>query len=50
LLHATRADLLRRLGRSAEAQAAYEEALRLVSSEPERRFFQHRIVEMRSAR
>ena len=42
--HATRADLLRRLGRPAEARAAYERALELVRSEPERRFLERRVA------
>jgi RNA polymerase sigma-70 factor (ECF subfamily) len=41
--HSTRAELLRRLGRSAEARAAYQAALALAVSEPERRFLRHRI-------
>ena len=45
-LHAARADLLRRLGRAAEARASYERALELVSSEPERRFLQRRLAEL----
>ena len=45
-LHSTRADLLRRLGRSAEAQEAYERALELAQSEPERRFLQRRLAEV----
>ncbi len=36
--HATRADLLRRLGRPAEALAAYDEAIRLAGNQPEREF------------
>jgi RNA polymerase sigma-70 factor (ECF subfamily) len=40
--HAARADLLRRLDRPAEARAAYERALELVRSEPERRFLERR--------
>ena len=48
LLHAVRADLLRRLGRATEAAAAYETALELVSLEPERRFLQRRLIELRS--
>jgi RNA polymerase sigma-70 factor (ECF subfamily) len=43
-LHAARADLLRRLGRPAEASAAYERALELVHSEPERRFLARRVA------
>ena len=38
LAHAARADLCRRLGRTAEARASYEQALRLTQQEPERRF------------
>lgn len=40
LFHATRADLLRRLGRSDEAAAAYDAALDLVGNEAERRFLE----------
>jgi len=47
LLHAVRADLLRRLGRRAEAAAAYDTALELVTLEPERRFLQRRLSELR---
>jgi RNA polymerase sigma-70 factor (ECF subfamily) len=46
LLHATRADLLRRLGRLADAAASYERALALVSNESERRFLERRLREM----
>jgi RNA polymerase sigma-70 factor (ECF subfamily) len=42
LLPAVRADLLRRLGRSAEAAAAYEVAIALAGNEPERAFLQRR--------
>jgi RNA polymerase sigma-70 factor (ECF subfamily) len=45
-LHATRAELLRRLGRSADARSAYERALELVRSDPERRFLQRRLAEL----
>jgi RNA polymerase sigma-70 factor (ECF subfamily) len=44
--HSTRADLLRRLGRTEEARAAFERALELAGSEPERRFLQGRIAEL----
>jgi RNA polymerase sigma-70 factor (ECF subfamily) len=47
LLHSARADLLRRLGRTAEAIAAYEQALALVSQGPERRFIEGRLDELR---
>jgi RNA polymerase sigma-70 factor, ECF subfamily len=45
-LHSTRAELLRQLGRSAEARAAYCRAIELTSSEPERRFLARRIAEL----
>ena len=45
-LHATRADLLRRLGREREARAAYGRALELVHSEAERRFLELRLAEL----
>jgi RNA polymerase sigma-70 factor (ECF subfamily) len=43
--HSTRAELLRRLGRIAEARAAYREALALARTVPERRFLERRIAE-----
>jgi RNA polymerase sigma-70 factor, ECF subfamily len=43
LLPASRADLLRRLGRDAEAVAAYREALDLAPTDTERRFLRRRI-------
>ena len=43
--HSTRAELLRRLGRLPEARAAYQSALELATSEPERRFLLGRIAE-----
>jgi RNA polymerase sigma-70 factor (ECF subfamily) len=48
LMHATRADLLRRLGMSADAAASYGRALALVSNESERRFLERRLHEMQS--
>jgi RNA polymerase sigma-70 factor (ECF subfamily) len=48
LLHAARADLLRRAGRFAEASAAYEQALTLVGTAPERRFLDRRLAEVRA--
>jgi RNA polymerase sigma-70 factor (ECF subfamily) len=45
-LHATRAELLRRLGRSEDARAAYDRALELVRSDAERRFLEGRIAEL----
>jgi RNA polymerase sigma-70 factor (ECF subfamily) len=44
--HSTRAELLRRLGRTAEARAAYREALALARSVPERRYLERRIAEI----
>jgi RNA polymerase sigma-70 factor (ECF subfamily) len=49
LLHAARADLLRRMGSVAEAVASYERALALASNESERRFLAGRLKEMRAA-
>jgi RNA polymerase sigma-70 factor (ECF subfamily) len=46
LAHAARADMCRRLGRRAEARAAYERALGLTRQEPERRFLQRRLAEL----
>ena len=43
LFHATRADLLRRLGREAEADAAYRRALELATNPAERRFLEGRL-------
>jgi RNA polymerase sigma-70 factor (ECF subfamily) len=48
LLPATRADLLRRLGRTAEARTAYEAALALAPTEPERRFLTRRLGQLAS--
>jgi RNA polymerase sigma-70 factor (ECF subfamily) len=45
-LHSTRADLLRRLGRTDEARRAYRQALELSHAEPERRFLQRRLAEL----
>jgi RNA polymerase sigma-70 factor (ECF subfamily) len=47
LVHAARADLCRRLGRTTEAQVSYERALGLTQQEPERRFLQRRLQELR---
>jgi RNA polymerase sigma-70 factor (ECF subfamily) len=44
--HAARADLLRRLGRRAEAREAYQRALSLTSQEPERRYLTRRMEEL----
>ena len=49
LLPATRADLLRRLGRDQEAAAAYREALELALTDAERRFLRRRLAEVGAA-
>jgi RNA polymerase sigma-70 factor (ECF subfamily) len=46
LAHAARADLCRRLRRTAEARASYERALDLTRQEPERRFLERRLAEL----
>lgn len=48
-LHTARGEILRRLGRHAEAAAAYRKALGLTSSEPVRRFVARRLAEVESA-
>ncbi|WP_396452742.1 RNA polymerase sigma factor [Actinomadura sp.] len=45
--HSTRADLLRRAGRTAEAERAYQRALELTRTAPERRFLETRLAELR---
>jgi RNA polymerase sigma-70 factor (ECF subfamily) len=49
LLPSAKADILRRLGRRAEAAAAYERALALVTQDAERRYLERRLREVRSA-
>ena len=49
LLHAARADLLRRMGSYDEAANSYTRALTLVSNESERRFLQRRLESLKSA-
>jgi RNA polymerase sigma-70 factor (ECF subfamily) len=49
LLHATRADLLRRLGSFAEAAKSYARGLELAANESERRFLERRLHEVQSA-
>jgi RNA polymerase sigma-70 factor, ECF subfamily len=46
LAHAARAELCRRLGRTAEARASFERALKLTKQEPERRFLERRLAEL----
>jgi RNA polymerase sigma-70 factor (ECF subfamily) len=45
-LHATRAELLRRLDRPDDARAAYSRALELVHADAERRFLERRLAEL----
>lgn len=47
LAHSARADMCRRLGRTAEARSAYEKALALTQQEPERQFLQERIRQLK---
>jgi RNA polymerase sigma-70 factor (ECF subfamily) len=47
LFHAARADLLRRIGSSADAAKSYGRALALVTNESERRFLERRLHEVR---
>jgi len=44
--HSVRADLYRRLGKTAEARAAYQEALALTQLAPDRRFLEKRLREL----
>jgi RNA polymerase sigma-70 factor, ECF subfamily len=46
LAHASRAELCRRLGRTADARASFERALTLTRQEPERRFLERRLSEL----
>jgi RNA polymerase sigma-70 factor (ECF subfamily) len=50
LLHSTRADLLRRLGRSEEASAAYRRAIELATNPVEREFLRRRLAEVSPSR
>ncbi len=47
LAHSARADMYRRLGRTAEARASYEKALALTQQEPERQFLAGRLDELK---
>ena len=49
LLHATRADLLRRMGSTAEAAKGYRRALELVTNDTERRYLERRLREVEVA-
>ncbi|MGH3493934.1 MAG: tetratricopeptide repeat protein [Sciscionella sp.] len=44
--HSTRADLLRRAGRTNEARHAYQRALEGAQTDPERRFLQQRLTDL----
>lgn len=48
LAHSARADLLRRLGRTDDALAAYATALKLTTQEPERRFMERRMAALKT--
>jgi len=48
LFHASRADLLRRLGRNSEARLAYERAIGLTTNQVEKEYIRKRIAEMRA--
>ena len=48
LAHAARADLCRRLGRTAQARESYRRALELTRLEPERRFLERRLAEIKN--
>jgi RNA polymerase sigma-70 factor, ECF subfamily len=47
LAHSARADMYRRLGRTAEARSSYEKALALTQQEPERKFLEERIRQLK---
>jgi RNA polymerase sigma-70 factor (ECF subfamily) len=47
LVHSARADMCRRLGRTAEARASYEKALALTQQEPEQQFLARRLKELK---
>ena len=47
LTHSTRAELCRRLGLTAEAAESYQRALGLTSQDPQRRFLERRMEEIR---
>ncbi len=49
LLHAARADLLRRMGLHAEAAGSYEQAMELTANDSERRFLRGRLEEVRAS-
>jgi RNA polymerase sigma-70 factor (ECF subfamily) len=46
LAHSARAEMCRRLGRTADARASYQHALSFAKLEPERRFLERRLREL----
>jgi len=48
LAHSARAELCRRLGRTADARASYQRALGLTRQEPEQRFLERRLADLRA--
>jgi RNA polymerase sigma-70 factor (ECF subfamily) len=50
LLHSARAELLRRVGRTDEAEDAYRRALSFRQSDPERRFLERRLAQLQARR
>jgi RNA polymerase sigma-70 factor (ECF subfamily) len=46
LAHAARADLCRRLGKTAQARTSYKRAIALARQGPERRFLERRLLEL----
>ena len=49
LFHAARADLLNRLGRTHEAQAAYQRALELTANQVEQKYVRRKMAELEEA-
>jgi RNA polymerase sigma-70 factor, ECF subfamily len=49
LVHSARAELCRRLGRTGDAVASYERALTLTRQEPQRRFIERRLADLRTS-
>jgi len=47
LAHSARADMYRRLGRTAKARSSYKKALALTQQEPDRQFLQERIRQLK---
>jgi RNA polymerase sigma-70 factor (ECF subfamily) len=47
LAHAAQADLHRRLGQTDQARTAYQRAMQLTSAEPQKRFIERRLAELK---